>query len=432
MSTTEATIGSVWRVASPIICSCVITAIETCYLQVLEAAQLFGDDEYNFAPNSFMFASLTVGLCIAVLGLSSIRLNPLFLFLCAFLTATAGYTLLAVVDNKLTDGDYLPVTVPNSRRVYAMIVLGFILLEAAASLLQLIGRTELLRTFSANSQISAQAWTTCLSLSATFVLKLIVGLVIRSENKTVLDPKLTRWATLVVLGIAVIELSVVFIGKGRTDPEPGGFDLQTLGDIEQIPEVFSIGAPLFLVSIAYVAIEVSAPLAAYTLARADPVSENYGLAIVASGCCALLGTCGGWLPAWLGIRGGMVVSLAFSSVVLALDVFAATPYSRTFVLVTMTLSGVGMGAALSAGWAALALTAPTGQAQKLVALFVGINGALKVVGFPAITIAGSPLNTHVYMPFLLIVALVLSFKFPEPGAKPNPPRYDNVAAAPLV
>jgi hypothetical protein len=100
-----------------------------------------------------------------------------------------------------------------------------------------------------------------------------------------------------------------------------------------------------------------------------------------------------------------------------MDMFAISWDTFALMVIDTVCCGTGLGVALSAGWAVIAVAMPAGLARRFAATVVGLDGIFK-----ALWLWGNNLPHSL----LLVIALILSFQWPDPPTGEISESFDRV------
>jgi hypothetical protein len=120
---------------------------------------------------------------------------------------------------------------------------------------------------------------------------------------------------------------------------------------------------------------------------------------------------------WRGIHAALLSAIVPSAIVQIINEFAIPWEVSELMIADMVCCGTGLGVALSAGWAVIAVAMPAGLARRFAATVVGLDGIFK-----ALWLWGNNLPHSL----LLVVALILSFQWPDPPTGEISESFDSV------
>jgi hypothetical protein len=176
---------------------------------------------------------------------------------------------LTTVDYKFFNNSFELGPYGSPRTPFGYTVSGFLFTQLSISLLQITGRSLIFTRFGPDAQPSAQTWTATLTLSTSFVFRLIIGLVIRTNDLVPFDPAYTRSVTIpfAVVGLIGVVASLFLTPWPTT--ELSGVDWKTFTSIKEVPGFFGIAVPIIIVVLVYSALDNATPfgIAASTMSR---------------------------------------------------------------------------------------------------------------------------------------------------------------------
>jgi hypothetical protein len=353
--------------------------------------------------------------------------SPRILIGAAIILQITGFSLLTVLDYRLNSEDSFRL-MPGDR--FGYLVPGFLFSQLSISLLEVVGRTNLLRSFASEVQLRVQTLTACLVLGTSSLIHIIFGFVVRGNEGNYLKSSYNRWVLIPFSCIGLVLAVWSAIGMPLPETPTRTIDFKGFTSLEGSTDFFVKATPLFLVLLATSGIEYLAPVNIMGYGVDDDFApiESLGIGFLAVGLFSLVATAGAWLTKPLGIRSAFIVTVLASILILGIDLFEVAlasdhRVSRALAIVDVVFGGTSLGVALAGGWVVIALAMPQGQIGKYVGLFLGFSGVLRGLT-PLIDLAGSLTGLIV-----LTIAAIVGFVLPDNGEQPAQVGYDGINAS---